>query len=1033
MYGGFAGDEEESVITDHLDDRNLDAHETILNGDFKGDDTLSPLFGKNSDNASHVVIAAGSFTAETRLDGFTISEGYAQNGFYVNTLNIPKYGGGLYIIDNNSSSSLLTLTNLTVTHNQADYGGGIYSTALNAGVKLTNVAVTNNRASAGEKDESWGGGIYHNRGTLEIINSSIINNKQFSSDSSGGCGGIYSVGAATLTNVVIAGNEDLPCLFGGMYAQGGATLTNVAITGNRSKENSGIYIESGGATLTNTTIAGNYATENGSNAGIAIANNGGTVYVNNSIIWGNDNKDRTTNKNVLVGAGNASIVYSHTLLEGGTQGENTIVSTDNPLFREFVTATTAETSAGDFSLTPCSPAIDLGDNTTYSAIRSLSNDFTNEKDLAGNPRLKSGTIDLGAYEVPAAPLRAVWTGTVNNDWNNPGNWNTYYPTAHTDPAPPYSYTDVYISGKDVAYYPILADADNKCDNIYFMQGGEIGNQHFLTYSKAHVQLNLGLGGSAQLTENDLANVTSTTAHLKYSAAKSTPLNRDRWYMLSPALQDMVSGDFAFGDYPRVYMQKFNNIPSATLPGETVVGQWTKSFANQAEPLNPMEGFAVLVKGYANTYGQQESGIGDSKYGTETPYGLKEVNGILELPFYEDNVMSKARRIHQQAGDVSKFYYLMGETIDTETGTDGDPDLYTRNVNGNPYKLVDGEAVTYSVAGMEDGQTILIGNPFMSTIDFVEFLGDNDGVIEPHFKLWTGTKFATSTVSGETVTTVEGDADIDPIRYIAPMQSFLVTLKEDRGDDNSLTFDATTIQAPTHKTPLRSSSNGVSVEKDIIRIKATNSAHSAETLIGQRANADNGYVSSEDVYKLFSPVLDVPEIFTVADRYKLAMNFISNDSEQTIPIGLKCDLLGQTILTLTGMSNYAAEKIEFIDGNKIIDITGQESFEYTEFDHQKKGLEEDRFFLRIQHASTGIKVPEVSGIQVYETAAGINVLSATNNPIRQIDIYNVNGQKLYGNTTINSSLYTIENRWSERILIVRVVTAQGVKNVKIIKT
>jgi hypothetical protein len=59
----------------------------------------------------------------------------------------------------------------------------------------------------------------------------------------------------------------------------------------------------------------------------------------------------------------------------------------NPLFRD--------TTNGDYSLLPCSPLINAGSNLAAAGILT---------DLAGNPRIQGGTVDIGAYESPAFAL-----------------------------------------------------------------------------------------------------------------------------------------------------------------------------------------------------------------------------------------------------------------------------------------------------------------------------------------------------------------------------------------------------------------------------------------------------------------------------------------------------------------------------------------------------------------------------------------------------------------------------------------------------
>ena len=69
-------------------------------------------------------------------------------------------------------------------------------------------------------------------------------------------------------------------------------------------------------------------------------------------------------------------------------GPGSLFSTD-PLFADY--------QAGDLNLLPCSPLINAGSNAA--AVGLLT-------DLAGNPRIQGGTVDIGAYESPAFSLSA---------------------------------------------------------------------------------------------------------------------------------------------------------------------------------------------------------------------------------------------------------------------------------------------------------------------------------------------------------------------------------------------------------------------------------------------------------------------------------------------------------------------------------------------------------------------------------------------------------------------------------------------------
>jgi hypothetical protein len=71
-----------------------------------------------------------------------------------------------------------------------------------------------------------------------------------------------------------------------------------------------------------------------------------------------------------------------------TCGPNNLFNLD-PQFRD--------PANGDYSLLPCSPLISAGSNQAAAGLLT---------DLAGNPRIQGGTVDIGAYESPAFSLSA---------------------------------------------------------------------------------------------------------------------------------------------------------------------------------------------------------------------------------------------------------------------------------------------------------------------------------------------------------------------------------------------------------------------------------------------------------------------------------------------------------------------------------------------------------------------------------------------------------------------------------------------------
>ncbi len=241
--------------------------------------------------------------------------------------------------------------------------------------------------------QNYGGGVYINRSSPVLSNLNINGNTA-----------TYGGGMTNFSSSPVIFNVDISRntanTGGGMYNYNWSSdeakpiLTNVTICGNTANNNGGgIYNSSSSPTLTNVSISRNTANNNGG----GIDNNRSSPQIRNSIIWGNGIASITTY--------GGSPVYSYSLVEGIT-AEGVILSNINPFFEN------AEN--GDLRLQKNSSCINTGDNTLFDAgkVPDLSAITT---DLAGNPRIIDGKIDLGAYEFSGQPTNIhIVSGQKNN-------------------------------------------------------------------------------------------------------------------------------------------------------------------------------------------------------------------------------------------------------------------------------------------------------------------------------------------------------------------------------------------------------------------------------------------------------------------------------------------------------------------------------------------------------------------------------------------------------------------------------------------
>jgi parallel beta-helix repeat protein len=208
----------------------------------------------------------------------------------------------------------------------------------------------------------------------------------------GGGGGVNCLFyTSTVTNCIITGNAAISYGGGGMLG----TYVNCTLSGNTvSNIGGGIYLgtavncliignsaQYGGGThrseLNNCTVAGNTASVAG---GGAHGSSGSTM--NNCIVYDNTAPSGSNHTAMTMN-------YCCTVPIFGSSS-----FTNAPRF--------IDPPAGNFNLQTNSPCINAGANSYVS----------NSTDLDGNPRIRGGTVDLGAYEYPLPNIHYVNLGNV---------------------------------------------------------------------------------------------------------------------------------------------------------------------------------------------------------------------------------------------------------------------------------------------------------------------------------------------------------------------------------------------------------------------------------------------------------------------------------------------------------------------------------------------------------------------------------------------------------------------------------------------
>ena len=314
--------------------------------------------------------------------------------------NKSHFGGGINLAFNSS------LFNSKVYDNSGGYGGGVYcyytgnvyNTTINnnyvfshgGGIHFLFGGLASNCYIESNIADSFGGGAYisdkgslfsciinsnyalNNAGGIYLSHGGTVVNCNVSSNTAGWAGGVYLDNNGGSVSESIISENSAVISGGGIYLFNGGAVTNCLIKENTAMEGGGAIVKYAGA-LYNCTIVDNNADAIG---GGILCTNGGTVV--NTIIY--NNQAFSGGNNWMTYPSNVVFNYCCTTPTNGLPSGNQCIP-DNPMF---------VAPGFDYTLQDGSPCIDVGYKMDWMDPPAT--------DLAGNPRLHDGQVDMGCYE-----------------------------------------------------------------------------------------------------------------------------------------------------------------------------------------------------------------------------------------------------------------------------------------------------------------------------------------------------------------------------------------------------------------------------------------------------------------------------------------------------------------------------------------------------------------------------------------------------------------------------------------------------------
>ncbi len=621
----------------------------------------------------------------------------------------------------------------------------------------------------------------------------------------------------------------------------------------------------------------------------------------------------------------------------------------------------------------------------------------------------AASVDAGLYNccsisnpfpVIFIPPLMYWDkNAMDNNWNNPANWVDSVGVA-LNAVPSYC-TDVHIPG-NADYYPSLDSistertstyGDPVCRDITFHFGAEVGKQHYLTYRKAYIQYNFGYYD----TEN--------TYRTDGDSHSATPMNRGRWYALAAPLKKIVSGDFSVGGFPNMWQQGFKSSPDHT---STLMGDWYTPENTVALEIGAQQNYAISV--WAGEYLPGVLGENDHS-------NFNNLKGIFQMPYFEDAFINSQHRIHTYMPEdsVSRFYYYYYD----RPGLPIEPnkfDNFQRASKSYRFVIEDdnnkpANDFTFPVPA---GTDIMVGNPFVSSLDFQNFYTHNSLSIENYYRLFINNIFDTYSL--------ETGSSTGLTNYIAPFQGFFVTTKGSGTVDLHFPLSSSVTRPGFTDHTLRSGSENIF---DIIRINVSDNTNKSQATL-----VLNSVKPGSNVPQLFmvnAVSKNVPQLYTLdQENKKNVIQYVYGDVIE-VPVGIMAESADSMTLLVAYSEENNYRLISLVDTYLKKDVNLLEKNSYSFKNLPGTG---GRFLLRIYTSDIPVDIYSLESkddfnVFIQNSVLEVNALKK----ISKVEIFTAQGTKMFNNENVSSNHFSKQLHIPQGIYIVKITFENNIVKVR----
>lgn len=480
------------------------------------------------------------------------------------------------------------------------------------------------------------------------------------------------------------------------------------------------------------------------------------------------------------------------------------------------------------------------------------------------------------------PLETTWGPTSNStDWNAWNNWSA---------GSPWTCTNVIIP-TDASIYPLLeSGVMNGCHYIHFEPNAEVVNTHYLTYTKAWVEIEL---------------------------------QPDRYYMVSAPLKGIYSGDWFIAkndvDARKVKFQAWNesSYPENRINPTIYQRVWEAASANRLAS----GGHEGVYPNVPTTNWTKPFNLLSTEYNKNEGYDFNALSVWVHpfSPIVTDSANPGDSYVFRFPKEHTKYYYY------DENGVIQNPSETLKRENTGRFIYEDADS-TFSgfpyymkVKNIKtgDGHNVyLVGNPFMAHINVAEFLEANEFITS--VKVYDGN--TNNTIADSNGQLLISSTDNIKYSYIAPMQSFFVTMTTDTPtgiimpDYCEVVFTEDMLVGKAEN-KLKSATSDSDKSGDDIRISAEAEGKKAGALLRFTAEANDNFRDREDSEVLIED--EIPPtvaVFTVAEDYALDIQQRRNGGN--IPLGLYMAKPADVTLRIDIPEEYSGWVVEDMETKRV---------------------------------------------------------------------------------------------------------------------